>query len=117
MSQTKDKRVSLIKEPKQPKQKEPKEDKEAKIRTRVTKTIDATALPEPKKRIPKTMTQIAGLPSDNDVTKLINAVLQTVQPKKERKKRVISEEQKAVLRERLVGARAKREQNKILRPE
>lgn len=91
--------IKPVKEPKAPK--EPKE-------------------PKIPKRVPKTLAEQAGLPSDNDRAKEIAKVIakesglniKVVPP---RKKREITEEQREALRERLVKARAVRSEKRLER--
>lgn len=72
-----------------------------------------------KKKVVETIAEKSGITSVADKVKEIKEVQQQVEPppapvKKERKKRILSEEQKNVLRERLQKARAvkKEKQNK-----
>jgi hypothetical protein len=70
------------------------------------------------KKIVETIAEKSGITSVKDKEKEINQVIQPPEPpaKKERKKRILSDEQKTVLRERLQKARAikkeKQEQKK-----
>lgn len=72
------------------------------------------------KKVPKTMAEQAGLPSDNDRAKEIAKVISkesglNIKVVPPRKKRVLSDEQREALRERLVKARLVRSEKREAR--
>lgn len=87
---------------------------------KLVKPVKEPKAPKEPKKIPKTLTEKAGLPSDNDRAKEIAKVISkesglNIKVVPPRKKRVLTDEQRDALRERLVKARAVRAEKRVER--